>query len=172
MELQECPRCQNEINPPLQSIGFQLCTSCGWSEKQQTLQKDKKLTVKSINNGQKTLQKDLPIRKTYQFLQIRVKLRGKGLTNNIINLHVNGKKLKPNVKTMHELLNFLGIQGFRIVTAESEIESTYTHFYTMEREIILTQNIITKDIFETLDEITEGSDFGDSASNLLESTLM
>lgn len=109
-------------------------------------------------------------RSAYQFVQIRVQLLGRGMTNEIMNLYVNGKKLKPKVKTMHEFMNYLGAQGFRIVTAELETEGIYTHFYTMQREVF-TQEPPTEDIFDTLSKAKEGSDFGDSVRNLLEFSL-
>lgn len=46
-------------------------------------------------------------RKVYQFIQIRVQLAGRGMTNEIMNIYVNGKRLKPKVKTLHEFLNYL-----------------------------------------------------------------
>ncbi len=122
----------------------------------------------------KELHKNLPVRKAYQFLQIRVQLLGRGITNEIMNLYVNGKKLKYKVKTMHEFLNFLGVQGFRIVTAELETEGvdnnfSKVHFYTMQREIF-TQDDLTEDIFATLDRTKQGADFGESVRNFLEFT--
>ncbi len=106
-------------------------------------------------------------RKAYQFIQIRVQLLGRGMTNEIMNLYVNGKRLKPKVKTMHEFLNYLGAQGFRIVTAELETEVIYTHFYTLQREV-LTQQPPDVDIFDELAKAKEGADFGDTIENLLE----
>ena len=109
-------------------------------------------------------------RTAYQYLQIRVQLLGRGMTNEIMNLYVNGKKLKPKVQTMHEFLNFLGEQGFKVITAELETEGTYTHFYTMQREVF-TEQPPTQDIFQTLNESKEGADFGDSVRNLFEFSL-
>jgi hypothetical protein len=109
-------------------------------------------------------------RSAYQFLQIRVQLLGRGMTNEIMNLYVNGKRLKPKVKTMHEFMNYLGAQGFRVVTAELETEGVYTHFYTLQREVF-TQEPPTEDIFTTLNKAKEGADFGDSVRNLLEFSL-
>jgi hypothetical protein len=106
-------------------------------------------------------------RSAYQFLQIRVQLLGRGMTNEIMNLYVNGKRLKPKVKTLHEFLNFLGAQGFRVVTAEIETEGIYTHFYTLQREVF-TYDAPGEDIYETLEKSREGADFGDSVRNLLE----
>ena len=109
-------------------------------------------------------------RKAYQFLQVRVQLLGRGMTNEIMNLYVNGKRLKPKVKTMNEFLNYLGAQGFRMVTAELETEGAYTHFYTFQREI-LTQQPPDGDIFDELTKAKEGADFGDAIANLLEGGL-
>lgn len=69
-------------------------------------------------------------RKAYQVIQIRVQLLGRGMTNEIMSLYVNGKRLKPKVKSMHEFLNYLGAQGFRIITAELETEGVY-HIFTL-----------------------------------------
>jgi hypothetical protein len=110
------------------------------------------------------------MRKAYQVLQIRVQFLGRGMTNEIMNLYVNGKRLKPKVKTMHEFLNYLGAQGFRILTAELETEGVYTHFYTLQREV-LTQQPPDKDIFDELAKAKEGADFGDAIKNLLEGGL-
>ncbi|MGI0488855.1 hypothetical protein ACN4EK_25875 [Pantanalinema rosaneae CENA516] len=110
------------------------------------------------------------IRKAYQFLQIRVQLLGRGMTNEIMNLYVNGKRLKPKVKTMHEFLNYLGLQGFRIVTAELETEGIYTHFYTLQREL-LTKQPPDGDIFDELSKAKDGADFGDTIRNLFEGGL-
>jgi hypothetical protein len=112
----------------------------------------------------------VPTRKAYQFLQIRVQLLGRGMTNEIMNLYVNGKRLKPNMKTMHEFLNYLGTQGFRVITAELETEGVYTHFYTLQREIY-THDLPAEDIFDTLNQTKDGADFGDSARNLLEFSM-
>lgn len=109
-------------------------------------------------------------RKAYQVIQIRVQLLGRGITNEIMNLYVNGKRLKPKVKTMHEFLNYLGAQGFRMVTAELETEGVYTHFYTLQREV-LTQQPPEGDIFDELAKAKEGADFGDAVRNLLEGGL-
>ncbi|WP_414545117.1 hypothetical protein [Nostoc sp. CCY0012] len=109
-------------------------------------------------------------RKAYQFLQIRVQLLGRGMTNEIMNLYVNGKRLKPKVETMHEFMNYLGFQGFRIVTAELETEGVYTHFYTMQREVV-TQRPPGGDIFDELTQAKEGADFGDSLKNFFEGGL-
>lgn len=110
------------------------------------------------------------LRKAYQFLQIRVQLLGRGMTNEIMNLYVNGKRLKPKVKTMHEFLNYLGAQGFSVVTAELETEGTFTHFYTLQREV-LTQQSPDGDIFDELAKAKEGADFGDAIKNLFEGGL-
>ncbi len=109
-------------------------------------------------------------RKAYQFLQIRVQLLGRGMTNEIMNLYVNGKRLKPKAKTMHEFLNYLGVQGFCMMTAELETEGVYTHFYTMQREV-LTQQPPDGDIFDELTKAKEGADFGDAIKNLFEGGL-
>ena len=106
-------------------------------------------------------------RKTYQFIQIRVQLLGRGMTNEIMNLYVNGKRLTPRMKTLHGFLNYLGAQGFRIVTAELETEGIYTHFYTLQREV-LTQQPPDGNIFDELEKAKEGADFGDSIVHLLE----
>lgn len=110
-------------------------------------------------------------RKAYQFLQIRVQLLGRGITNEIMNLYVNGKRINPkNSIMLHDFLNQLGAQGFRIVTAELETEGTYTHFYTMQREIF-TREVPEEDIYEILSQTKEGADFGDSMKHLLEFNL-
>jgi hypothetical protein len=109
-------------------------------------------------------------RKAYQFIQIRVQLLGRGMTNEIMNLYVNGKRLKPTVKTIHEFLNYLGAQGFCLVTAELETEGIYTHFYTLQRQI-LTEQPPDGDIFDELSRAKEGADFGDAIRNLLEGGL-
>ena len=109
-------------------------------------------------------------RKAYQVIQIRVQLLGRGMTNEIMNLYVNGKRLKPKMKRLHEFLNYLGAQGFRIVTAEMETEGVYTHFYTLQREV-LTQQPPDGDIFDELAKAKEGADFGDSIKNFLEGGL-
>jgi len=93
------------------------------------------------------------------------------MTNEIMNLYVNGKRIKPKqVKTLHEFLNQLGAQGFRIVTAELETEGVYTHFYTLQREVFTTEAPET-DIYDTLTRTKDGADFGDSVHNLLEFSL-
>ncbi len=110
-------------------------------------------------------------RKAYQFLQIRVQLLGRGITNEIMNLYVNGKSIKPkHIKTLHEFFNQLGMQGFRIVTAEMETEGIYTHFYTLQREVFTTETPDT-DIYDTLQQTKEGADLGDSIRNVLEFSL-
>jgi hypothetical protein len=106
-------------------------------------------------------------RKAYQFLQIRVQLIGRGMTNEIMNIYVNGKRIKPKVSTCYEFLNYLGSQGFRVVVAELETEGIYTHFYTLEREVF-THQIPSEDIYTTLEKTKEGADFGDSIRNFLE----
>ena len=106
-------------------------------------------------------------RKAYQFIQVRVQLLGRGMTNEIMNLYVNGKRLKPKVKTIHEFLNFLGAQGFKVVTAAMETEGIYTHFYTLQREVF-TYKAPSEDIYDTLEKSKEGADFGDSIRNMLE----
>ena len=140
------------------------------------------LTMASPNNGSlqnphNSMDTTMPVqpasttdrqtRTAYQFLQIRVQLLGRGMTNEIMNLYVNGKRLKPKVETLHEFLNFLGAQGFRVVTAEMETEGVYTHFYTLQREIF-TYDAPSEDIYDLLDNSREGADFGDSVRNALE----
>jgi hypothetical protein len=116
---------------------------------------------------QQALKTERQTRSAYQFLQLRVQLLGRGMTNEIMNLYVNGKRLKPKVTTLHEFLNFLGAQGFRIVTAEMETEGVYTHFITLQREVF-TYDPPSEDIYDTLEKSREGADFGDSVRNLLE----
>jgi len=106
-------------------------------------------------------------RKAYQFIQIRVQLLGRGMTNEIMNLYVNGKRLKPKVKTMDQFLNYLGSQGFCMVTAELETEGVYTHFYTLQREVI-THQLPDGDIFDEISKAKEGADFGDAVRNFFE----
>lgn len=110
--------------------------------------------------------------KVYQFLQIRVQLLGRGLTNEIMNLYVNGKRLHPKVKTMHEFMNYLGSLGFQVVTAELETEGVYTHFYTLQREAYTREPSAEEDIFDVLEKTKEGADFGDSVRQLLEFGLL
>ena len=117
--------------------------------------------------AKEVLRSATPTRKAYQFLQIRVQLKGRGMTNEIMNLYINGKKLKPRVNTMHEFLQYLGAQGFGVVTAELETEGVYTHFYTLQREVF-THEAPVEDIFKALDAAREGADFGDSVRNMLE----
>lgn len=106
-------------------------------------------------------------RKAYQFLQIRVQLLGRGITNELMTLYVNGKKLTPKVKTLHEFLNFLGMQGFQVATASMETEGVYTHFYTLQREVF-TYDTPDEDVYTTLEGIGEGASFGDSVRNAFE----
>jgi hypothetical protein len=106
-------------------------------------------------------------RKDYKFIQIRVQLLGRGMTNEIMNLYVNGKRLKPKVKTMDQFLNYLGSQGFCMVTAELETEGVYTHFYTLQREVI-THQLPDGDIFDEISKAKEGADFGDAVRNFFE----
>lgn len=73
-------------------------------------------------------------RKAYQFLQLRVQKVGRGITNEILMLHVNGKQFTAGVKKLDDFLNFLGSQGFRVVTAEMETEGVYTYFYTFNEK--------------------------------------
>lgn len=112
----------------------------------------------------------MTIRKAYQFIQIRAQLLGRGMTKEIYTLYVNGKRLKPKVKTLPEFLNYLGSQGFRVVTAELETEGVYTHFYTLQREV-LTEQPPDGDIFDELAKAKEGADFGDAIQNLFEGGL-
>jgi hypothetical protein len=110
-------------------------------------------------------------RTAYQFLQVRVQLLGRGITNEIMNIYVNGKRIKPkNTNTLHEFLNQLGAEGFEIVTAEMETEGIYTHFYTLQRKVFTTEEPET-DIYTVLAQTKEGADFGDTIDNLLEFTL-
>lgn len=106
-------------------------------------------------------------RKAYQFLQIRVQLLGRGITNELMTLYVNGKKLTPKVRTLHEFLNFLGMQGFQVATASMETEGVYTHFYTLQREVF-TYDAPDEDVYTTLEGIGEGASFGDSVRNAFE----
>lgn len=32
MSLEQCPKCDRKLNPPLQSSGRQVCMKCGWSD--------------------------------------------------------------------------------------------------------------------------------------------
>ncbi|MEC4806782.1 MAG: hypothetical protein SAJ12_22235 [Jaaginema sp. PMC 1079.18] len=109
-------------------------------------------------------------RSAYQYIQIRVQLLGRGKTNEIMSLHVNGKKLTTKLKTIHEFLNYLGEQGFKMVTAELETEGVYTHFYTLQREVF-TSTTPTEDIFDVLNKAKEGSSIGDSVRDLLEFSM-
>lgn len=113
------------------------------------------------------IQKLSQLRKTYQFIQIRVQLLGRGMTNEIMSLYVNGKRVKPRTATFHDFLNYLGSQGFQVVTASLETEGVYTHFYTLQREV-LTNKLPNSDILSDLDHLREGADFGDSVKNFFE----
>lgn len=112
----------------------------------------------------------MPTRSAYQFLSLRVQLVGRGMTQEIMSLHVNGKNLRYGTPTLPAFLNYLGAQGFRVVTAELETEGIYTHFYTMQREVF-TDQTPTEDIFDFLDKSKEGASFGDPVRNLAEFSL-
>ena len=109
-------------------------------------------------------------RKAYQFLQLRVQLLGRGITGEIQTLYVNGKRLKSKPKALPEFLNYLGAQGFCTVTSKIETEGVYTYFYTMQREIITSQQP-DGDIFAELNSAKEGATFGESMLNLFEGGL-
>lgn len=98
-------------------------------------------------------------RKAYQFIQVRVQLKGRGVTNEIDTLHVNGKNLKPGLKTLHAFLNYLGTQGFQVVAVQMETEGVFTYFYTLQREVY-TQEPLTEDIFETIANASSGASIG------------
>lgn len=106
-------------------------------------------------------------RKAYQFLQLRVQLLGRGITQEIQTLYVNGKRLTTKAKTLPEFLNYLGAQGFCVVTATLETEGVYTHFLTLQREVVTTQPPAI-DIFEELNSAKEGASFGEAMANLFE----
>lgn len=110
-----------------------------------------------------TLTNQKNTRKVYQFIQIRVQLLGRGMTNEIMNLHVNGKRLNSKVKTLHEIMNYLGFHGFQIMTAEIETKDVFTHFYTLQREVY-TEKAPPEDIFDILAQAKEGADFGDAVN--------
>ncbi len=59
-----------------------------------------------------------------------VRLHFSGFSHRLVAL------LRPRVKTIHEFLNYLGAQGFYLVTAELETEGIYTHFYTLQRQVL------------------------------------
>lgn len=107
------------------------------------------------------------VRKAYQFLQVRVQKIGRGITNEILMLHINGRHYKSGVKTLDELLSYLGQQGFRVVADEMETEGVYTYFYTLQREV-LTDQPIEKDIYDELEEMREGATFGQGVRNFVE----
>lgn len=109
----------------------------------------------------------LTMRRAYQILQIRVQKVGRGITNEILMLHINGKQYSSGVKTLDELLSFLGSQGFEVVTAELETEGVYTYFYTLQREV-LTDQPIERDIFEDLASARNGATFGQGVRGLFE----
>ena len=109
-------------------------------------------------------------RKAYQFLNLRVQLLGRGITAEIQTLYVNGKRLKAKAKTLPEFLNYLGAQGFCAVTSTIETEGVYTYFYTMQREVITSQQP-DGDIFAELNNAKEGATFGESMLNLFEGGL-
>ena len=101
----------------------------------------------------------MPSRKAYQFIQVRVQLKGRGVTNEIDTLHVNGKNFKPGLKTLNALLNYLGTQGFQVVTSEMATETFFIYFYTLQREVY-TQEPLNEDIFETIANTQAGASFG------------
>lgn len=107
------------------------------------------------------------VRKAYQFLQIRVQKVGRGITNEILSLHVNGRNFKSGVQTLDELLSYLGHQGFRVVADEMETEGVYPYFITLQREV-LTDQPIERDIFEELADMREGATFGQGVRNFIE----
>lgn len=107
------------------------------------------------------------VRKAYQFLQLRVQKVGRGISNEILSLHINGRNYKSGVRTLDELLSYLGQQGFRVVADEMETEGVYTYFYTLQREV-LTDQPIEKDIFEELEGMRQGATFGQGVRNFVE----
>ncbi len=107
------------------------------------------------------------LRKAYQFLQVRVQKVGRGITNEILMLHINGKQYKSGVKTLDELLAYLGSQGFRVVTCEMETEGVYTYFYTLQREV-LTDQVIESDILTELAGARVGATFGQGVRGFIE----
>jgi hypothetical protein len=107
------------------------------------------------------------LRRAYQILQIRVQKVGRGITNEILMLHINGKQYSAGVKTLDELLNYLGSQGFEVVTTEMETEGIYTYFYTLQREV-LTDQPIEHDIFDELASARPGATFGQGVRGFFE----
>jgi hypothetical protein len=173
--LEVCPQCERNLRAPLKSSGCQICSGCGWRSHPK---KDEKINSNStgssieidLDNTAHVSNKLESPRKAYQFIQVRVQLLGRGMTKEIMNLYVNGKRLKPLQKTLPEFLNYLGFSGFKVVTAVLETEGVYTHFITLQREVF-TYDLPSEDIFDTLSKTKDGADFGDSVRNLFEFAL-
>jgi hypothetical protein len=173
--LESCPQCERALRNPLKLSGCQICSGCGWRSHQK---KDERISLSSqepstainLDNEIHLLNKLDSPRKAYQFIQIRVQLVGRGMTQEIMNLYVNGKRLRPSQKTLPDFLNYLGFSGFKVVTAVLETEGVYTHFITLQREVF-THELPPEDIFDTLGKTKEGADFGDSVRNIFEFTL-
>lgn len=107
------------------------------------------------------------VRRAYQFLQVRVQKVGRGITNEILSLHINGRNYRSGVRTLDELLDYLGQQGFRVVANEMETEGIYTYFYTLQREV-LTDQPITYDIVTELETMREGATIGQGVRTFIE----
>jgi hypothetical protein len=70
----------------------------------------------------------------FQFLNVRYQLLGRGITGEILTLHVNGQQV-TQFKTIDQFYNSLGEQGWEIKPLGMEPEGTYTYFVVMQREV-------------------------------------
>ncbi|QCS48822.1 MULTISPECIES: hypothetical protein [Cyanophyceae] len=121
--------------------------------------------VKNSNHNETKAYQSLNV---YQSLNLRVQLLGRGITNEILSLYINGKSVANKFKTLHDCLNHLGLQGFYIVACSIETEGTYTHFYTLQRKLVLHSIPDVPDIFDELEQINNGVSLDDSIRSLFE----
>jgi hypothetical protein len=70
----------------------------------------------------------------FQFMNVRYQLVGRGITGEILNLHVNGQKV-TKFKTIDEFYNDMGQLGWEIRPLGMEQEQTYTYFVVMQRKV-------------------------------------
>ena len=47
------------------------------------------------------------VRKAYQFLQLRVQKVGRGISNEILSLHINGRNYKSGVRNLVEFVGMM-----------------------------------------------------------------
>jgi uncharacterized Zn finger protein (UPF0148 family) len=130
-ELEACPRCNSNL-PPRFATGRIICGRCGWTDKPKNVplsEANEKqlpetnssadlLLQTSVSTERSTANDNIVLptafttmRKAYQVIQIRVQLLGRGMTNEIMNLYVNGKRLKPKAKTMCEFRKVCLLNG-------------------------------------------------------------